>query len=233
MEAMWRLQHVNLLHDLSPAELAEALDIMPISRYRQGEYLFHARDMADCLYILQTGLVKVCYVSLNGDEKILRIFQPGDIFGELFLGKYHHRVGEAQALDDVVVCKLTKDHFLKLVERFPKISLNFIGHLADGYREALARMHALMRVEARYRLLGTLLNLARHHCCTEDDWFTLHPAVTQEDIANMAALNRSTVSSLINDLRRQGVLGGHGRSLSVNRAAVERLLEAAGLEILE
>ncbi len=202
--------------------------------YRAGEILFHTGDIADSLYLIQVGLVKVSYISLNGDEKILSIFHPGDIFGELFLGQYKHRIGEAQALDDVVVCRLTKHHFLMLVQRFPQISLNFIGHLADGYRETLARMHALMRMEAKYRLLGTLLNLARRYCCNDDaGWFTLHPSITQEDIANMAALNRTTVSLLINDLRRQGVLGGSGRSLRVNRTSVEKMLEEAGLEVLE
>jgi len=49
----------------------------------------------------------------------------------------------------------------------------------------------------------------------------------------MTGLNRSTVSVLINDLRRQGILGGTGRLLSVNRAAVEELLEQSGSEILE
>ena len=94
-------------------------------------------------------------------------------------------------------------------------------------------MHALMRADARYRLLGTLLSVARRFCCTDGDWFELPSSLTQEDIANMAGLNRSTVSSLINELRREGILGGTGRSLTVNRIAVEDLLEEAGLEVLE
>lgn len=49
----------------------------------------------------------------------------------------------------------------------------------------------------------------------------------------MTGLNRSTVSLLINELRRESVLGGTGRTLSVNRKAVEQILELKGSELLE
>jgi CRP/FNR family cyclic AMP-dependent transcriptional regulator len=229
---IWNLRDARLFGDLEPDELEKVLAVMPVHSYRQGEYIFFAGEAADSLFVLQVGTVKVSYVTLNGDEKILNIFQPGDVFGQLFLGKYRHRIGEAQALEDVVVGKLCEETFLGLIQQVPRIALNFIKHLADEQRETLARMHALMRMEARYRLLGTLLSLARRYCCAEGDWFTLPPSLTQEDIANMAALNRSTVSSLINDFRREGILGGSGRSLTVNRVKVEKVLEETGLEVL-
>ena len=233
MDELWNMRGINLFNGLTRDEIEEVLRLAPPKSYRKGEYIFYAGDAADALFLLQLGTVKISYVTLNGDEKILNVFRPGDIFGELFLGKYRHRVGEAQALDDVIVCRICEETFLSLTQRFPKIALNFIRHLADSQRETLARTHALMRADAKYRLSGILLSLARRYCCTDPDWFELPASLTQEDIANMAGLNRSTVSSLINDLRRDGVLGGAGRSLSVNRTAIEALLEEAGLEVLE
>ena len=233
MEEFWNMRGINLFDGLTGEEIEEVLELAPPRSYRKGEYIFLTGDDADALYILELGTVKVSYVTLNGDEKVLNIFQPGDIFGELFLGKYRRRIGEAQALEDVIVCKMSEDTFLSLIQRVPQIALNFIRHLADSQRETLARTHALMRAEAKYRLSGVLLSMARRYCCTDPDWFELPASLTQEDIANMSGLNRSTVSSLINDLRREGVLGGTGRSLKVNRTAIETLLEEAGLEILE
>lgn len=229
---MWNLRDVDLFVGLAGDEIEEVLKVMPRASYRQGETIFHAGDVADSLYIVESGMVKVSYITLNGDEKILNIFQMGDVFGQLFLGKYRHRLGEARAMENVRVCRLGENDFLDLIQRFPRVGLNFIRHLVDEQRETLARLHALMRMEARYRLLGTLLSIARRYCCTQGSWFDLPMSLTQEDIANMAGLNRSTVSSLINDLRREGVLGGSGRSLSIDRDSIETLLEDAGLEIL-
>lgn len=233
MQEIWNLRKVNLLTGLSSLQMDEVVRTMPMTHFRKHEHIFMAGDEADALYIVQDGTVKVAYVDQNGEEKILNLFQKGDVFGHLFLGKYRTRIGNAQALSDVVLCRLTEIDFIGLIQRFPQIALNFIRHQADEHRESVARMHALMSTDARHRLLGILLLLARRYCCDEREWFTLPESLTQEDIANMTGLNRSTVSLLINDLRRQNVLGGTGRGLSVNRKAVENLMNTVGSEILE
>ena len=233
MEEVWNLRNVNLFQGLTSTEMDDILQIMPVISHRRHEYIFMAGDDANTLYIVQVGTVKVSYADMNGEEKVLNIFQAGDVFGHLFLGKYRTRIGDAQALSDVVLCRITESDFIHLVQRFPLIALNFIRHQADEHRETVARMHALMNMDARHRLLGTLLSLTRRYCCDAPNWFTLPESLTQEDIANMTGLNRSTVSSLINELRRQGILGGTGRALSVNRREVEKILELEGSEILE
>jgi CRP/FNR family transcriptional regulator len=233
MEQVWNLRNANLFQGLSPAQMNDIVKLLPVKNYRKHEYIFMAGDEADALYVVQLGTVKVAYVDLNGEEKILDIFQAGDIFGYLFLGKYRQRIGNAQALSDVVLCRLTEVDFINLIQRFPVIALNFIRQQADEYRETVARMHALMSMDAKHRLLGTFLTLARRYCCDQEDWFTLPESLTQEDIAKMTGLNRSTVSLLINELRRQNILGGAGRALSVNKKAVEEILKSIGSEILE
>lgn len=232
MDEIWNLRGVDLFRDLTPEETQAILTAMPMLRYRAGEYLFHTGDPANCLYLLRAGTVKIAYITPNGDEKILSIFQAGDLFGELFLGTHRHRLGEAQALSEVLVCKLTEADFLMLLQQFPKVGFNFIRHLVNEQRDTMARMHVLMRTDAKARLLGTLLHLARRYGCDQEEWFELPSSLKQDDIANMAGLNRSTASLLINELRREGVLGGAGRMLCMNPALIEKLLADMGLEVL-
>jgi CRP-like cAMP-binding protein len=233
METIWNLRNAHLFQGLNSSEMDEILKMIPVASYRKHEFVFMAGDVADCIFIVQVGTVKVSYVDLNGEEKILNIFQSGDIFGNLFLGKYRHRIGNATALNDVVLCSLNESDFTHIIQRFPLIALNFIRHQADEHRQTVARMHALMSMDAKHRLLGTLLSLARRYCCDQGDWFALPESLTQEDLANMTGLNRSTVSLMVNELRREAILGGTGRSLTVNRKAVEKIMQERGSEILE
>ncbi|MCI0710773.1 MAG: Crp/Fnr family transcriptional regulator, partial [Chloroflexi bacterium] len=232
-QEVWNLRNVNLFNGLSEDDKLAIMHTMPMEAYSADEFLFHAGDKADCLFVLLTGTVKVSYLTLNGEEKILNVFQAGDIFGDLFLGKYRSRIGTAQAMEDVIVCRLSEADFLALVTQFPQVALNFIQHQANQHRETIARMQALMGMNARHRLFGTLLGMARLYCCTDTHWFTLHESLNQEDLANMAGLVRTTVSSLINEFRREGLLGGTGRHITVNRVAIARALEDAGVDILE
>ncbi len=230
---MLEISATPLLDGLDDADLRRVLDVLTMQRFSRNQYVFHTGDPADCIYIVHQGMVRVSYGNARGDEKVVGIFQPGDLFGGLFLGKYRTRIGMAQALDDVVVARLMETDLLCLMQDCPRLSLNLVRYYADTQREILAHMHALMHQDARSRLLGTLLHFARRYCCTQADWFTLPACITQEDLAQLTCLNRSTVNVLINTLRQQDVLGGSGRTLTVNRSAVVALLEAAGIEILE
>lgn len=225
------LRQTGLVDGLPVSDVAAALSVIA---YPRGAPIFHVGDTAVALFILIDGIVRVSFVNSGGDEKVISLFQAGDIFGELFLGKYRHRVGTAHAMTDVIVARLSEANFLSLAAHYPALAIGMIRHLADEQRETLARLHALMHLDARHRLLGTLLGLARKFCCTAQDsrWVTLPAVLTQEDIASAACVHRSTASLLINEYRRAGVLGGQRRSLSVNVEALQSLLDQAGLEIL-
>ncbi|MDZ4670078.1 MAG: Crp/Fnr family transcriptional regulator [Phototrophicales bacterium] len=225
--------HFAYLNELPPQETnALSACIMPV-QFEMGQYIFHLSDPADSLYFVMSGMVKITYGNPRGDEAPIGFYQAGDIFGHLFLGKYRFRVGSALALSGCYLGRLAESDFVALVEQHPRIGLVFLRLFSDYQRETLSRLHALMHVDARARLLGALLNFARHLCCTQDDWFQMPASLNQADIAAMAGLNRTTASLLINEFRRDGVLGGRGRTLMVNLLAVREILESQGLEILE
>jgi CRP-like cAMP-binding protein len=223
----------RLLSGLKPDEVAICGRYIALIQFRRAETIFHRGDPADSIYFLFEGLVKKTFVNPAGDEKTIGIYQAGDLFGALFLGKYKHRISTAVALEDVTVGRLRRDNLQLLIGQFSLVGLNLISYLADEQRETLARLHALQHVDARHRLLGTLLSLSRRYCCEDGQWFHLPEAITQDDLASITCLNRSTVNVHLNQLREQGILGGKGRRVLIDRRAVERELERAGLEILE
>lgn len=229
----WIKPVTPLFHGLNAEECAAIESALSVVIYQRSEHIFHAGDEADSLYLVLSGTIKVLYENANGDEYILMLFQTGDIFGDLFFGKYRHRIGTARALENSTLGKLSETQLMTLTQQHPRIGWNFIRHLADEQRETLARVHALMHIDARHRLLATLLHLARRHCCTDGEWFTLPACIHQEDVANIAGLNRSTASKLINEFRREGLLGGSGRVVMVNHLAVDARLRQAGVETLE
>jgi CRP-like cAMP-binding protein len=223
----------RLMHGLKFDEVAACARQIVVTRVERGETIFHRGDPADSVYFLLEGIVKKTFINPAGDEKTISIYQSGDLFGALFLGKYTHRIGTAIALEDSLTGRLRRDHLQVLIGQFPLLGLNFIGYLADEQRETLARLHALQHVDARHRLLGTLLSLSRRYCCQAEGWVHLPASITQDDLASITCLNRSTVNVHLNQLREQGILGGKGRQLLIDQQAVERELERAGLEILE
>jgi len=229
---MQTVQAIKLFQDLTLPQIEHALTFTRKVTVRRGEYIFLTGEDADYLYILEQGLVKIAYITADGNERIIDFRDDGGIFGELFLGKYRHRVGIAQALSDCTIYKLCESCLFQMSQCYPTVNRNFINHLVDSQRETFARMHALSWSDAKLRLLGLLVVLARQSCCSVTGEYRLHPRITQEDVANMAGLNRSTVSSLINECRREGLLSGSRRKVIVHVPEIKELLDEHGSEVL-
>jgi CRP-like cAMP-binding protein len=55
--------------------------------------------------------------------------------------------------------------------------------------------------------------------------------LTQENLAKMVGLNRSTASRIINDYRRRKILGGQRGMLVIYRSRTRTALKKAGLTL--
>jgi CRP-like cAMP-binding protein len=75
----------ELWNGLSPEERQQVAKLCPDRRFGRGKVIFAPGDPPDGLYVLTSGLVALSHLSQDGQESILRVFGPGDVFGELFL----------------------------------------------------------------------------------------------------------------------------------------------------
>ena len=200
--------------------------------YRRGEFLFHTGDKADCLYFLLKGLVKVSVLTPNGDERTLEVFRSGDTFGELFLMTSPQRMYTAQAMTGVRVYTMTGEAFHALMQVRPDLSHDFIRHLVQQQRRAIRRLEALLALDAGPRLLATLLDLGARLNRPSSTAVAWRLVLSQEELARMTGLRRSTISTWINAYRRQGVLGGRGRLILIRRARAKAALDRAGSTVV-
>jgi CRP-like cAMP-binding protein len=229
-DSIWSLRNLRLFKDLTPEELREVSPFLDTHQYLRGEFIFHMGEEADRLYFLDKGTIKVSILSPEGEERILDIFRAGDTFGELFFGKaMRRRIGTAQAISNVTVRAMTGQTFMGLMRTRPDLCLHFVRHLVEQQRRTLMRVEALMHVDAGPRLLAILLDLAERCGQRTGDCYTLPEALTQGDLAGLVGLNRSTVSLLINDYRRKGILGGQGSILMIHPIPARTFLRKAGL----
>jgi CRP/FNR family transcriptional regulator, cyclic AMP receptor protein len=200
--------------------------------YRRGAFLFHVGEVADQLFWMYQGIVKVSTLTLGGNERLLNIFWPGDIFGMICVSRDRRRLGSAQAVAPVSVLTTTDRGLTELLRLRPDLATDLWRDLLDQQRRITLRVEALLNAAIGERLLALLLDLGQRYGSPIQDGYRLAADLTQDDIAHLVGLNRSTTSLLINRYRRDGVLGGHGRQLEIYQAPVRALLEQAGMVML-
>ena len=206
-------------------EMDELLRVVTIRAYRSGETLFTPLDNPDCLYLLQHGRVKTYTLTVQGQVKIMHIFCPGDAFGGLLMGAVDGQLPYAEAVGDVIVCSVRKEGFTLMMQRCPNTCFGLFRYLAAHHEEDMRRIEQLLHSKAQHRVIFALFSLAERLGMDHKAEFSIYPHFTHEDIANMIGLRRTTVSEIISQLRKAGVIAGTGRRFKVKRKEAERYLE--------
>src|SRR5215207_6499745 len=79
------LAQVKLFAGLSADDLVARAANLQRRRYGKGQFIFQQGDPGLCLYLVESGKVKIASYSSEGKGLILNLLSPGDFFGELAL----------------------------------------------------------------------------------------------------------------------------------------------------
>lgn len=214
----------GLLDALTPQEVVLVEDHCHERSYLKGETIFFPGEAPTALFIVKKGLVKLSAVDEAGEETILRIFTPGDVFGEIVIG-LGKRLFAASALSDCAVAVISRETFEKLLATIPQLGINFIALLSLRLAEAETRIGEFGHTWASERLERVLLNLSRAHGTETRRGRRIDIHLTHQLLADIIGASRETVSRHLKRLEHQGALKRVGRRLTVDPKTLASLLE--------
>jgi len=205
-------------------EVAEALaPHLRLHHVRRRGVIFRQGDPSDPCHILVSGKVKIASTSMSGDEAIIDVLMPGDLFGIAGVVGDLPRVSNATAMEACEVlslpCAVLKDTVFRYPSAFEKLLHQLIRRLTLSIQQQV--IQGTQRVYAR--LAMKMLTLSRL-----DD--RLPAGLSHQDLASMIGSTRATVTRILQDMRRQGCVEERDGAIVV--ASVEKLLELAGNEAL-
>src|SRR5208337_2003663 len=75
---------------------------------RKDQIVFSQGEVADAIFYIQQGKVKLIVVSEQGKEAVVAILGPGQFFGEACLNGNPLRIATTRALEECVITRLEK-----------------------------------------------------------------------------------------------------------------------------
>lgn len=196
----------SLFGILEEPELKEITDKINHRTYKKGEIIFLEGEESDKLYVINHGKVKVFRYTKEGKEQILYIVSTGEFLGDLSLLKKSEFRFNAEALEDVNICELTKDDFDNVVERNPEISLKILEVLYEKIRKLENLVQSLSTKDIETRISGLLLGLIKDFGEPEGNIVRLELPLSREDMANYIGVTRETISRRLNSMQDEGIL---------------------------
>jgi CRP/FNR family cyclic AMP-dependent transcriptional regulator len=194
-----------------PARFLQAAGVTHrMIQVKSGHVFFSQGGLADVIFFLDSGRVKLTVVSQRGKEATVTILLPGDFIGEESLaGGAGLHDATATAIGPCKALKLSRKEMVLLLHEqheFSDIFLKFVLNRGVKTREDLIDQ---LFNNSEKRLARTLLIMAEFGQPGEPE--AMIPAVTQEELAEMIGTTRSRVSKFMNNFRKLGYITYNGR----------------------
>jgi len=189
------------------AFLARAGGGKTIERYAKNQKIFIQGEVANTLFFIHEGKVKLTVLSELGKEAAVGIFAEGQFFGEGCLGGAELRAATRHAMEDCLITSITKKAMLATLESEPEFSAFFIAYLLSRNSRIEDDLIDQLFNSSERRLARLLLRLANFG----QEGGVIAVTLSQETLAEMIGTTRSRVSFFMNKFRKKGFISYNGK----------------------
>jgi len=191
-----------------------------IKNFDSDTVVFSQGDVANALFYIRNGNVKVTVVSKVGKEAVIAVLGPGDFVGEGFLAGQQLRVSTATAMTECSIVRLEKGTVVEMLQEaaFSEQLLSYMLMRSIRMEEDLIDQ---LFNSSEKRLARALLLLANSGEGSQPE--TVIPNISQELLADMIGTTRSRVSFFMNKFRRLGFIE-YDRTIEVHSSLLKVVL---------
>src|SRR5665213_1810495 len=100
-----------------------------ILEFQKNDNVFAQGDVADGVFYIQKGKIKLTVISKHAKEAVVGILGPGQFFGEGCMNGHTLRLSTTTAMEDCVVTAITKQAMKAALHEQPKFSELFVAYL--------------------------------------------------------------------------------------------------------
>lgn len=213
------VRSLSICGALDQDDLAEFERLSRHVQLAPNEALFTAGEAARAVHNLTAGVARLYKLLPDGRRQVIGFALPGDFLGIMPSDRYSF---SADAIDQVSVCRFSRDAFTQFIEQRPHFLLRINEFAARELMLAQEQMVLLGRRTAEEKVAAFLVGWRERLAHIGDDRQTISLPMSRQDIADYLGLTIETVSRTLTRFEREKMLiivTGGVRLLDPGRAA--------------
>ncbi len=222
-EKMWCLKRNNLFTQLSPDQIQRIESKSCFRSYRAASPIYLPTEKADSVFLLTSGLVKVCHLTPEGKEAILAFVEPGELFGELAIFGGPVRDEYVEAVSKSTVVMIPAEEMELLMRERAEVTVGITKMIGLRRQRIERRLKSLLFKSNRERTIHLLLDLAQQFGWEADDGIRLRVKLSHQNLASLIGSTRESVTVVLNQLKSEGTIeNGRCKIVLTNPARLAR-----------
>lgn len=205
-----------LFAELNEEDFSKIHEPIDDLRFEANSGIYTQGDVAEYVYTLRDGYIKLLHINSDGSGRIVRLVVPGDLFGmEALLGDvYSH---SAAALSNIHLCRIPKKIITSLGEESPRLHRQIVKKWGEALTQSESWFSEINTGRIEVRLARFFLRVAK----ISGDMAVV-PLFKREDMGLMMDVKFETISRALASMADQGIISNVSR-LSVQIPSIEKL----------
>jgi len=141
-----------LFNDMSADEINKLQQLFTAKKVAEGKTIFIENMPGESLYLIKQGTVQISRMLAEGDEEVLIVLGPDDIFGEMAVLDGGNRSATARIAEDAILYGLNRKTFNALAAKNSSLCLKLTLNIARIFSERVRNSQK----EYRAMLLASL-----------------------------------------------------------------------------
>jgi CRP/FNR family transcriptional regulator, cyclic AMP receptor protein len=222
--AACRMKNEGFFCRMSDAAMREWDRIKHVTSYPEGAILCMEGEPARGVQILCQGRVKFLTTNSEGKTFILKIAQPGQVFGlnSIVTGRPHEVTVET--MQPCQIAYVSKEDFLRFIKEHGEACLRVVQQLGQECHSAYEVIRSLGLASSVSEKLAKFLVGWSAEGQEKAGAVRVKLALTHEELAQLIGCSRESVTRTLSDFKRQKLVELNGSTLLVwNKTALETI----------
>ena len=214
-KAFWFLDNFDVGGMFCPKKAKVGLGNKQLREFKKDDYVYLPDEESDKIYFINEGRIKIGSYADNGKEITKAILSKGQVFGELAMIGEDKRRDYALAIESTNLCVVSSAEMKGMIKDHSSLSMFFMKMMGSKVIEMENRLESLVFKDSRSRIVEYLVELVEKNGQRVGYEWVVRNFITHQEIANLTATSRQTVTRVLYELRSDEILTFNRKRLLV------------------
>jgi CRP/FNR family transcriptional regulator len=193
-----------ILADLPEPDLVNLAREIAFRNYGRDEEIFYQGDLADRIWWVHTGQLKIIFHDQASREVILEIISPGEAFGGGVLF-FPNQPVTVKAMEESSIPSFSSELYARFLVDHPPVALKLLCMLGARHL-SMINMQILAGERVERRMAHILYKLATHVGRSETTGTLITIPFSRQDLADMSCTTLETAIRTVSRFQKEGLI---------------------------
>ena len=212
------IKQLEIWSHLTKFEQKSLLHEAKVRLVPKSSVVFHETEKGNRVYVLVSGMVLLKHCTNSPEDLVIHLVRPGELFGESLLTNSAAYGYRAETLEDSSIAFIPLVAFKEIFQKNAQVGWYFFHTQARRLQKTENKLIDFRYHRTEKRILALLKELMEEQGrrLVSGEW-EITGRLTHLLIASLSLTSRQTVTIILNDLKRRGIISYNRHHIIIRR----------------